>query len=74
VGRRTVIDVIRAHADEEFRQEIRDFLKAELPQGWNNALVLGKKSDEYITLAKSLTHRVSAKGRWQHTGPRSMVT
>ena len=48
--------------EEEFRQEIRDFLKAELPQGWNDTLVLDKESDEFITLAKDFTRRVGAKG------------
>ena len=48
--------------EEEFRQEIRDFLKAELPQGWNNTLVLDKESDEYIELAKGFTQKVGAKG------------
>jgi 3-oxocholest-4-en-26-oyl-CoA dehydrogenase alpha subunit len=48
--------------EEEFRQEIRDFLKAELPQGWNDTLVLDKESDAYIALAKDFTKRVGAKG------------
>jgi alkylation response protein AidB-like acyl-CoA dehydrogenase len=48
--------------EEEFRQEIRDFLKAELPQGWNDTLVLDKESEEYIELAKDFTQRVGTKG------------
>jgi len=48
--------------EEKFRQEIRDFLKAELPQGWNDTLVLDKESDEYIALAKDFTKKVGAKG------------
>ena len=47
--------------EEEFRQEIRNFLKAELPQGWNDTLVLDKESDEYIALAKGFTQTVGAR-------------
>ena len=48
--------------EEEFRQEIHNFLKAELPQGWNDTLVLDKESEEYIELAKDFTRKVGAKG------------
>src|SRR5436305_2755649 len=48
--------------EDEFRQEIRDFLKAELPQGWNDTLVLDKESDEFIELAKGFTQKVGTKG------------
>jgi alkylation response protein AidB-like acyl-CoA dehydrogenase len=51
-----------SHAEEEVRQEMRDFLTAELLQGWHDTLVLDKESDEYIALAKSFTHKVGAKG------------
>jgi alkylation response protein AidB-like acyl-CoA dehydrogenase len=56
------MDFSWSRAEEEFRQDIRDFLKAELPQGWNDTLVLDKESDEYIQLAKGFTHKVGAKG------------
>src|ERR1041385_7965489 len=61
-ARRPVMDFSWSRAEEEFRQESRDFLKAELPQGWNDTLVLDKESDEYIALAKDFTKRVGAKG------------
>ena len=48
--------------EEEFRQEIHNFLQAELPQGWNDTLVLDKESEEYIALAKDFTRKVGAKG------------
>jgi hypothetical protein len=66
------MDLRRSHAEAEFYQESRDFLKAELLQGWNDTLALDKESDEYIALAKSCTHKVGAKG-WQRIGPRSTV-
>ena len=56
------MDFSWSREEEEFRQEIRDFLKAELPQGWNDTLVLDKESDEYIALAKGFTQKVGAKG------------
>jgi len=56
------MDFSWSREEEEFRQDIRDFLKAELPQGWNDTLVLDKESDEYIALAKGFTHQVGAKG------------
>src|SRR6266699_1862124 len=37
------MDFSWSREEEEFRQEIRDFLKAELPQGWNDTLVLDKE-------------------------------
>ena len=42
------MDFSWSREEEEFRQDIRDFLKAELPQGWNDTLVLDKESEEYI--------------------------
>lgn len=48
--------------EEAFRQEIRDFLKAELPAGWNETLVLDKEDEEYITLAKEFTGKLGSKG------------
>ncbi|GIX46143.1 MAG: acyl-CoA dehydrogenase [Candidatus Tectimicrobiota bacterium] len=48
--------------EEAFRQEIRDFLQAELPKGWNETLVLDKESDEYIQVAREFTRKVGAKG------------
>ena len=56
------MDFSWSREEDEFRQEIRDFLKAELPQGWNDTLVLDKESEEYIELAKDFTQRVGAKG------------
>lgn len=56
------MDFSWSREEEEFRQDIRDFLKAELPQGWNDTLVLDKESAEYIELAKGFTHKVGAKG------------
>ena len=56
------MDFSWSREEEEFRQEIRDFLKAELPQGWNDTLVLDKESDEYIQLAKGFTQKVGTKG------------
>ena len=50
------------HTEAEFRQETRDFLKAELLWDWHDTLVLDKASDEYTALAKSFTHNVGAKG------------
>ena len=55
------MDFSWSHEEDAFRQEIRDFLKAELPQGWNDTLVLDKESDEYIALAKGFTQKVGAK-------------
>jgi alkylation response protein AidB-like acyl-CoA dehydrogenase len=48
--------------EEAFREEIRDFLKAELPAGWNDTLVLDKEDDEYINIAKAFTRTLGAKG------------
>ncbi len=48
--------------EEAFREEIRDFLKAELPTGWNDTLVLDKEDDEYIQIAKEFTQKLGAKG------------
>jgi 3-oxocholest-4-en-26-oyl-CoA dehydrogenase alpha subunit len=56
------MDFSWSREEEEFRQEIRNFLKAELPQGWNDTLVLDKESDEYIALAKGFTQKVGAQG------------
>ena len=66
------MDLRWSHAEEEFRQESRDFLQAELPQGWNDALVLDKESNEDIALTHSFTHKVGVKG-WQRIGPRNTV-
>ena len=54
--------ILAGREEDEFRQEIRDFLKAELPQGWNDTLVLDKESEEYIEGSKDFTQRVGAKG------------
>ncbi|PON14043.1 acyl-CoA dehydrogenase [Candidatus Entotheonella serta] len=48
--------------EEAFREEIRDCLKAELPTGWNDTLVLDKEDDEYIQIAKEFTQKLGAKG------------
>ncbi len=48
--------------EEAFREEIRDFLKAELPAGWNDTLVLDKEDEEYINIAKAFTQKLGAKG------------
>ena len=56
------MDFSWSREEEDFRQDIRNFLKAELPQGWNDTLVLDKESEEYIALAKDFTQRVGAKG------------
>ncbi|MCZ6875913.1 MAG: acyl-CoA dehydrogenase family protein [bacterium] len=48
--------------EEAFRQEIRGFVKAELPEGWNDTLVLDKESGEYINIAKTFTRSLGAKG------------
>ncbi len=48
--------------EEAFREEIRDFLKAELPPGWNDTLVLDKEDDEYIKIAKAFTQKLGTKG------------
>ncbi len=48
--------------EEAFREEIRDCLKAELPAGWNDTLVLDKEDDEYIKIAKEFTQKLGAKG------------
>ncbi|HEY7493476.1 MAG TPA: hypothetical protein VIH59_20475 [Candidatus Tectomicrobia bacterium] len=66
------MDLRGSHAEEEFRQKSHDFLKAELPQGWNDALVLDKESNEDIALTHSFTHKVGVKG-WQRIGPRNTV-
>src|SRR2546429_175466 len=62
LARRMVMDFSWSRDEEDFRQEIRDFLKAELPRGWNDTLVLDKESDGYIALAKGFTQTVGAKG------------
>lgn len=56
------MDFSWSREEEEFRQEIRDFLKAELPPGWNDTLVLDHEDDEYIRLAKEFTGKLGAKG------------
>lgn len=56
------MDFSWSREEQEFRQDIRDFLTAELPQGWNDTLVLDKESDEYIALAKGFTRKVGARG------------
>jgi alkylation response protein AidB-like acyl-CoA dehydrogenase len=48
--------------EEAFREEIRDFLKAELPAEWNDTLVLDKEDDAYIKIAKEFTRKLGAKG------------
>ena len=65
------MDFSWSREEEEFRQEIRDFLKAELPQGWNDTLVLDKESEEYIELAKGFTQKVGTRAGWQRIGPRN---
>ena len=49
------MDFSWSHEEETFRQEVRDFLKAELPEGWNDTLVLDKESEEYLELVKAFT-------------------
>ena len=56
------MDFSWSREEEAFRQDIRAFLKAELPQGWNDTLVLDKQSEEYSALAKGFTQKVGAKG------------
>jgi hypothetical protein len=56
------MDLSWSRAEEAFCQEVRDVLKAELPQGWHDTLVLDKESDESIALAKGFTHKVGVKG------------
>ena len=46
------MDFSWSRAEEEFRQEIRDFLQEELPRGWNDTLVLDKESDQRFPLAR----------------------
>ena len=65
------MDFSWSREEEEFRQEIRDFLKAELPQGWNDTLVLDKESEEYIDLAKTLHKGSGPRAGWQRIGPRN---
>jgi alkylation response protein AidB-like acyl-CoA dehydrogenase len=48
--------------EEAFREEIRDFLKVELPAGWNDTLVLDKEDEDYINIAKAFTRKLGAKG------------
>ena len=56
------MDFSWSREEEEFRQDIRTFLNAELPAGWNDTLVLDKESDEFITLAKAFSQKVGTKG------------
>jgi alkylation response protein AidB-like acyl-CoA dehydrogenase len=56
------MDFSWSHEEEAFRQDIRDFLQAELPEGWNDTLVLDKESDEYIVVAKGFTKKVGTRG------------
>jgi len=56
------MDFSWSREEDEFRQDIRDFLKSEIPQKWNNTLVLDKESEDYIQLAKDFTRKVGAKG------------
>ena len=56
------MDFSWSQEEQEFRQEIRDFLKSELPPGWNDTLVLDHEDDEYIRLAKDFTGKLGAKG------------
>ena len=39
------MDFSWSREEEDFRQEIRDFLKREVPAGWNDTLVLDKESE-----------------------------
>jgi len=48
--------------EDAFREEIRDFLKAELPAGWNDTLVLDKEDEDYINIAKAFTRKLGTKG------------
>ena len=65
------MDFSWSREEDEFRQEIRDFLKAELPQGWNDTLVLDKESEEYIELAKDLRKGSAPRAGWRHIGRKS---
>jgi alkylation response protein AidB-like acyl-CoA dehydrogenase len=56
------MDFSWSREEEDFRQDIRDFLKAEIPAGWNDTLVLDKESEEYIALSKGFTRKLGAKG------------
>jgi alkylation response protein AidB-like acyl-CoA dehydrogenase len=56
------MDFSWSREEDEFRQEIRDFLKAELPPGWTETLVLDHEDDEYIRLAKDFTGKLGSKG------------
>ena len=56
------MDFSWSREEEEFRQGVRDFLKAELPAGWNDTLVLDHEDEEYIQLAKEFTQKLGAKG------------
>lgn len=56
------MDFSWSQEEDAFRQEMRDFLKAELPAGWNDTLVLDKESDEFIAVAKEFTQKVGSKG------------
>ena len=59
--------------EEAFRQEILGFLKAELPEGWNETLVLDKESEEYMDIAKTFTRKLGSKGwytaHWPEESP-----
>ena len=55
------MDFSWSREEDEFRQEIRDFLKAELPQGWND-VGAGQRVRGVHRTAKDFTQRVGAKG------------
>ncbi|MGH8060213.1 MAG: acyl-CoA dehydrogenase family protein [Candidatus Entotheonellia bacterium] len=46
----------------QFRQEVRDYLKAELPSGWGKEIFYDQDDDEQFRFAHEFTKRLSRKG------------
>jgi alkylation response protein AidB-like acyl-CoA dehydrogenase len=48
--------------EEEFRQEVRDYLRAELPRGWGREVFYDPDDDEQFAFAHQFTKRLAKKG------------
>jgi hypothetical protein len=58
-----------SHAEEEFRQEIHDFLTAKLLQGWHDTLVLDKSPTSVSPSPRALRTKSAPRAGWQRIGP-----
>ncbi len=51
-----------SNEEEGFRQEVRDYLKAELPTGWGKEIFYDQDDDEQFKFAHEFTKKLAKKG------------